>query len=319
MVAEETRCPLCELNCSERPHTDGSHTVDYDCENCGSYSLTDQAKGKVKTYSTEQRSLLSHFVQRHQGIPGKCFELYTTEIDRILASERLPGVREMADNFVLLLGDTQGGDPGRYCPWKAKRLCARLGAASADAVAYVVKELEGVGILDDRSSTATVDVRLTFKGWDRYEELRRGAVDSKRAFMAMRYGDAELNHVYLNCFKPAVTRAGFELERLDERAPAGHIDSRMLEVIRRSRFVVADITYDNSGAYWEAGFAEGLSKAVFYTVSKKWIADPNNKVHFDTDHFNRIEWVADNLDEAGGKLTAMIRNTFSAEAKMVDK
>jgi nucleoside 2-deoxyribosyltransferase len=93
----------------------------------------------------------------------------------------------------------------------------------------------------------------------------------------------------------------------------------MLEVIRRSRFVVADITYDNSGAYWEAGFAEGLDKKVIYTVSKVWIdEDRKNRVHFDTDHFNRIEWDVDNLEEAGGKLTAMIRNTFLAEVKMVD-
>jgi len=34
---------------------------------------------------------------------------------------------------------------------------------------------------------------------------------------------------------------------------------RMRLEIRRSRFAVVDLTHGNRGAYWEAGFAEGLA------------------------------------------------------------
>jgi len=318
MAAEETKCPLCELPLKKM--ADGDGTARCDCANCGTYELALRAMAMARNeLSPEQRRLLSYVVRKQQTAGHPSPRLGLDEIERILASERLPSPREMADNFVLLLGETQGADPGRRGRWEFEELCARLGALSSSAVIYTVMELEKAGVLYHDPPMDSVVAQLTFRGWERYEELKHGAVDSKRAFMAMKYGDPLLDDVYRKCFKPAVRRAGFDLGRLDERAPAGHIDSRMLEVIRRSRFVVADITYDNSGAYWEAGFAEGLDKKVIYTVSKVWIdEDRKNRVHFDTDHFNRIEWDVDNLEEAGGKLTAMIRNTFLAEVKMVD-
>jgi len=35
--------------------------------------------------------------------------------------------------------------------------------------------------------------------------------------------------------------------------------------IRSAKFLVADLTDENRGAYWEAGFGEGLGKKVYYT------------------------------------------------------
>ena len=49
---------------------------------------------------------------------------------------------------------------------------------------------------------------------------------------------------------------------------AGLIDDRLRVEIRTSRFLIADLTHENAGAYWEAGFAEGLGKPVIYTCEK---------------------------------------------------
>ena len=52
--------------------------------------------------------------------------------------------------------------------------------------------------------------------------------------------------------------------------------------------MIADLTHDNNGAYWEARFAEGLGRPVIYTCRKqKWDA---TKSHFDTSHLNTIIW-----------------------------
>ena len=42
----------------------------------------------------------------------------------------------------------------------------------------------------------------------------------------------------------------------------------MLVEIRRARFLLAELTGDNSGVYWEAGYATGLGRPVFYTCQK---------------------------------------------------
>jgi hypothetical protein len=88
--------------------------------------------------------------------------------------------------------------------------------------------------------------------------------------------------------------------------------------LRTSRFVVSDLSYQNNyGAYWEAGFAEGLGRPVIYTCRKEeW---DERKTHFDTNHLNTIIWDPDKLDDAALRLIATIRATLPAEAKMTDR
>jgi len=84
--------------------------------------------------------------------------------------------------------------------------------------------------------------------------------------------------------------------------------------IRRARFLIADLTGGNNGAYWEAGFAEGLGKKVIYTCRRDWA----DKIHFDKDQFVRVPWDEDSLDDACEDLKGIIRNTFEGEVKMED-
>jgi nucleoside 2-deoxyribosyltransferase len=86
--------------------------------------------------------------------------------------------------------------------------------------------------------------------------------------MAMQF-DSEMDRVVKDCFKPAVARTGFELRVLTDGQPAGSIDDQLRVALRTSRFVIADLTHDNNGAYWEAGFAEGLGRPVIYTCRSK--------------------------------------------------
>lgn len=50
---------------------------------------------------------------------------------------------------------------------------------------------------------------------------------------------------------------------------AGNIQARLEVEIRKARFVVAELSHHNNGAYWEAGFARGLGKPVIYMYNKE--------------------------------------------------
>lgn len=97
---------------------------------------------------------------------------------------------------------------------------------------------------------------------------------------------------------PAVAATGFTLKRLDEDQPAGLIDDRLRVEIRQSRFLVSDLTHRNPGAYWEAGYAEGLGKPVIYTCRKDVFEDKKSAPHFDTNHHLTVIWEAEDLDAA---------------------
>ena len=83
---------------------------------------------------------------------------------------------------------------------------------------------------------------LEMLGWERYEALKKARIESRNAFMAMKFGDSELDEMVDKCFRPAVRRTGFELRRA---------------AVLSARFVISDLTHGSYGAYWEAGFGEG--------------------------------------------------------------
>ena len=135
--------------------------------------------------------------------------------------------------------------------------------------------------------------------------------------MAMKFNQPEVTRIYQDAFKPAAQRAGFLLKSMLETQAAGLIDDRMRVLLRRARFVVADLTHDeNYGAYWESGFAEGLGKPVIYTCeANHWEA---RKSHFDTNHLTTVIWETSSPSAAEQKLLDTIRATLPAVAKMID-
>jgi hypothetical protein len=114
----------------------------------------------------------------------------------------------------------------------------------------------------------------------------------------------------------AVARTGFELRVLTDLQGAGLIDDQMRVAPRTARFIIADLTHRNNGAYWEAGFGEGLGKPVIYTCRKdEWDL---RQSHFDTNHLVTVIWTPDDLADAANRLANTIRATLPAEAVMTD-
>lgn len=148
---------------------------------------------------------------------------------------------------------------------------------------------------------------ITPAGWTRIEDLKRAIITSKYAFFARQFKSPDLDALYERCLRDAVAQTGFELRTVTQRA--GHIDAIIEDEIRRCRFLIADLSDDNAGAYWEAGFAEGLAKPVVY------ICRDGVKTHFDTDHRQTVRWDLAKLDETAARLKAVIRNTLLGDAK----
>ena len=147
--------------------------------------------------------------------------------------------------------------------------------------------------------------RVEVDGYARIGE-QATALDSSQCFVAMWF-DPSMNDAYHVAIAPAIRDAGYEPFRIDQQVDlVGKIDDAIVAEIRRSRFLVADMTHGDEGArggvYYEAGFAYGLDKPVIYTCREDKIDD----VHFDNRQFNHIVWDANNLDDLRKRLTDRI-------------
>lgn len=323
-------CPVCGsgIDLLDRPV--------FDCPRCGPWHIPNQNNQGLRAYIDEalggwerpedvrRRSRASHMIRRRQRLSREFTAITLAELGSEQLSEPLPTPFEMIDQLVLWVGENQGL-PNEYArtsePALAAWLCCQIVPKRQESLLlWIAHQAEQLGLLENLPSGGGThfQFQLFLTGWERFEQLRASTTESRVAFMAMQFGDPELDSVVANCFAPAVRRAGFRLRKVTDEQPAGLIDDQIRVALRTCRFVVADLTHRNLGAYWEAGFAEGLSRPVIYTCKRQVFDDPVTRPHFDTNHLLTILWESEGLADAGAKLTAAIRNTLPAEAKFDD-
>jgi hypothetical protein len=246
-------------------------------------------------------------------------------LESIIQETKLPDASALQDNLLLYMQSELTG-PGESMELWAPAMRGWLGALSSAGSRWVIDQAMAAELVEGRAVRPSggddefrlLNATLTIKGWARVEELLRSASGSRKGFMAMKFGDPVLDTVFRDHFKPAVRQAGFELMRLDDEPRAGLIDDRLRLEIRTSRFMVADLSHANAGAYWEAGFAEGLGRPVIYTCRKDVFGNPETKPHFDTNHYLTVIWDPFNPAAAAEQLKTVIRVTMPTEAALTD-
>ena len=319
-MADRIACPICGQPDTEKAPIPGRDSFELVCCNCGRYWLSRTALSILPATLEKDRdnaARLSHAVARMQdGRPQEV--LGSDDIKRLIEGTSVPTPAEQADNLITFLGQELRG-LGDFFPFHYKTLRGVIGAwgdaKSEGNVLHLINALiEKKTLTNEKASGFDGMLGLTFDGWNRHERIRRRRIESKTAFMAMQFGNAVLDQIVEVHFKPAVKSTGFDLFRLDERPEAGVIDNHMRARIRMARFVVADLTDANLGAYWEAGFAEGLDRPVIYTCEKKIFDDPKTKPHFDTNHCQTVRWDESDPQHAAKELAATIRATLPTEA-----
>jgi len=331
----DNKCPVCNLNVAEPKSSNnikGKEMHRYSCKRRGDYNIETDFEELELTYllnnDSKKITALSHWIRTkhesnmkeksHHRFLQKTITLNKELVENIIKNPP-PSLVEQENNFVRWLGDTTA--PGEDIIVKSNTHQAIMGSKTQQEFNFVLSHLSDDGLIEAiPNSHAGIDyekITLSFKGWEYNERLKRGAVESRKAFMAMQYDDGQLDKIVEDVLKPAVKETGFDLFKLVDRPKAGLIDDRLRVEIRTSRFLIADLTHENAGAYWEAGYAEGLGKPVIYTCKKEKFEE--QKTHFDTNHHLTVIWDVKDPSEAAEELKATIRATLPGEAKLTDE
>lgn len=316
-------CPVCRTPLlAESPNPGGRDATLFSCPRCGRFLLTGSLiEDLPHTLSTvpDAAAKLSHALRRAQEVNTEV--LFSTATIEEVLQRPLPRPQEQADLLVRWLALNLPG-PGELVEISPATHGGIVGAKSDSGFALVLDHLFAVGLLTGHQyktigAQGNAQATLSFHGWAYYESLAKGSVAYRKAFMAMKFGDPSLEKILSDVFKPAARKAGFDLFKLNDVPKAGLIDDRLRVEIQSSDFLVADLTHDNLGAYWEAGYAEGLGKPVIYTCERSKFEA--TKTHFDTNHHLTIVWDTESPEQAGEELKATIRATLPQLAKQNDE
>jgi Zn-finger nucleic acid-binding protein len=315
-------CPVCNSELRKSESRGNRHF--YECPRCGPYSMSGTSQAMIAGQlerAVDGRARLSHAL--YQMTKREQWVMVTSELlQNVLDSTELPKPQEQLENLILWLGETQPNMGSTIQP--KEDAIAAIGAIDIQSFVFLLEQASHLGLLEVdltkyiAGNYGINSLQLTLSGWQLFDDLQRGKSTSRIAFMAMPFGDAELDHIYKDHFKAGVAATGFDLKRLDEGQPAGLIDDRLRVEIRQCRFLIAELTHQNRGAYWEAGFAEGLGKPVIYTCRKDVFEDKTKGTHFDTNHHLTVPWELDKIGDAVKRLKDTIRATLPDVAKLND-
>ena len=305
----------------------------FECTICGKFRAGSPAVSWLKAARDEsgepkelreitrfQRALISYRIRNAErtGVP---FRITMEWLTHLLSEGSLPSPIMQAENLIRYIGDEvrrSGSDLGLLPEY----LHAVIGAPSREAAIKLAIELGERGFLrlNPGGAAGTIgrskvpvsmptEIGLSLDGWQRYEDEKIGRFAAKFGFIAMEFGNAGLESLVEEVIKPIIKNdIGYEVVDMRDIARAGIIDNIMRTQIRDCAFVIADLTHDNSGAYWEAGYAEGLGKPVVYICEKKKFN--TRSTHFDTNHCTTVVWSKDDVERFGQELIATLRRSL---------
>lgn len=276
-------CYVCESDSAHSKHI-GDDIYTCDCRRCGTYKFTYEVACQLN--HEEANPQLCAWV-RAGGLKSQAGALLTTHL-----LERLPEILPIygvADRMDLLLEALASltERPGDQIEVTLDFDYPLAWASGRDELKFYLDALTARGLIESfvEMSMETGAAALTAAGWERVDDRRRRPATSDQAFVAMSFSDA-MTPAWLDGIAPAVIANGFKPYRVDADPHNDRIDAKIISEIRKSRFLIADVTLHRPGVYYEAGFAQGLGLNVLWTVRE----DELKGTHFDTRQFRHIVW-----------------------------
>ena len=282
----------------------------------GEYRITGEAKDLINTLDdTAKAKLTSWLVWRR--LQGEEAPLVTTDAIENARNRQATQVHERGERLLrFLAGMSETVGDSVTVGVKTNAAYAWSESTEWEEVAFFLRYLVERGWLDYDGRLGDINligVRhgvVTVDGFSRIAEQEVN-VNSAQAFVAMWFNEST-DRASERGIEPAVEAAGFKPYRVDREHSLEKIDDRIIAEIRRSRFLVADMTHGQDGArgsvYFEAGFALGLPIPVIFTCRN----DMFNQLHFDTRQYPHIGWSEGEMDQFRGELEYRIRALIGA-------
>lgn len=297
------KCPVCECELTRPPNeTFATDVTTYACPSCGTFAVTVEFFQDYNFYKQRDPLFLARLARYLYETRDKGVRLLTT--GRVDASDTYPivlDIRQAQDLYKIDLSPLQKYERalvniavqtkefGQFLEQKPHHFVVPSLSPAEQQSILLALEQDGYVELEEKGDAARF--RLTSKGLARAEEMRRAAPLGPVVFVAASFAD-ELEAARTGLVD-VLSELGYEPYIVSQDPHNEIIDLQIYENIRRSRFMVADLTLNRQSVYYEVGFAHGLGLEVVLTCradSFDGEDDEFMRVHFDLNHRNILCW-----------------------------
>lgn len=307
--------------------TEARKPLDYMCPRCGHVKINEEAFDDLPSagFTDRQLSYISIWLRNEYEKSDKKdrkIEITLDDLERIVKTYSPLDPIEKMDNALLVM-DNYSEYLGSEVKLSLNKDYPHFHCVSFRELAEIFRLLGNSGYIYSRNKLRPyISPKITISGYERIRELKRKVRESRQCFVAMWF-DPSMYDAYEKAIKPAIEykeigeiEPKYKALRIDKIEHTNDINDQVIAEIRRSRFMVCDLTGYRGGVYWEAGFAYGLGLEVIYTCEKGWVKPQVDQksgnilregIHFDLEHRNRIEWERNDLNEFERKLNDRIK------------
>lgn len=280
-------CSICKV---ESEHVSaqslGGTLEEVVCPRCGKYQITFTAKAVANARDADFK--LSAWL-RSRSATSAIPKLDITNLEEV--SKSLPTYRVAEKQLLFMRALEEATNyAGRKVHIVQDLDFPLAWCSSSDELNYVIRALMGRDLIaldtfPDPQDSFSIELTITPRGWDYLDAADKSPKIRDQVFVAMAFAP-ELRSAWDDGIKLALSNSRYRPYRVDAEEHLDRIDAKIITEIRNSRFLVADVTLQRPGVYFEAGFAIGLGLPVVWCVRK----DDLKNVHFDTRQYNHVVW-----------------------------
>ncbi|MBP7527332.1 MAG: hypothetical protein KA801_05380 [Syntrophorhabdaceae bacterium] len=276
-------CPICKEDKHVETQLPTGRSHEYKCAVCGPFTISTTAEAMMR--NEKPLPQLSAWVREHEE-HGRIAPIITSDtIKKTL--ESLPRHSPLDKQLLLLRAiERRTKYPGFQVKFNEDSDYPLAWANNGNELRYLFNSLEERNFVRlDKVMSGPITVTILTDGWEYLQERATEIAFFDQVFVAMSF-KKEMDPIWETGIKPAIEKTGYKPLRVDKEPHLDRIDAKIISAIRDSRFLIADVTGQNAGVYFEAGFALGLNRPVIWCVREDDLRD----VHFDTRQYNHIVW-----------------------------
>jgi nucleoside 2-deoxyribosyltransferase len=316
MSGENSKCPMCSVQNAYSEKLRNFDLYFFECNNCGRFVISPSMRdinndtyahllfynnnialpvdddnffyfiGKPSTYDFLVKeypcSLLLKYETLEAWYPKNLNERVNYILDGLANLSDYPGKEIYLDDveYIKSLFFINRYSNGKYLPLEE---CIKQ-------IDYMAAYMLSQDLIKKENSFITI----LPEGWRLIAELQKNKSNSKTAFIAMSFSE-NMKDIQ-EAVEKGIIRAGYIPHVMNKIEHNNQIVPEILYQIKQSKFVVAEFSTNNNGAYYEAGYAAGLGKEVIHICNNDKF---NEEGHFDIKQKSTVLWkTVDEIPEA---------------------
>ena len=271
--------------------------VNVSCSNCGKYKIAHQAlkliPNELKDNYFYKKHIMSGYIREMTDNGAHLDIINVNNFTNLINNDTIPKtIIEKSDKLLL------------HILRKSKHMFDEIKVSSNQpAIAYARTEAEFTSnfealkqfgyinyskvtvFTEDDEDEIAMRCSLTIQGIKRAQLIEKDASAVKQCYVGMWCEDGRM-HIYDNYISTALMESGYSPVIIPEKEPSNDSFDEIILEIRKSKFVIIDLSGHRPNVYYEGGFAYGLGKEIIYICKE----DSLDEKHFYISHNNILFW-----------------------------